>query len=240
VKKRIIFENYFTEISQMKRKFYVFMLLSIFFGAFQNGYGQTVSSSDAVRQESGDTRREFFRLWNNLGGLRANKSYRIKETTEVYDEKGATLKAKYIFIREDMPPESRYIIATSELSGVTKKREFIGIGDKSYSRKEGGKWEKYLPNGESIRYAIGDGPVKNVKILEETTFNNQPVKVYYVESSDSIYDKEPKLKTKYWFTSEGELLKTEEEINNFKANEIARRITLYEYDPNIKIEAPIK
>ena len=130
----------------------------------------------------------------------------------MFDEKGATRKAKYVSIREIVPSDRSYYSSTIESDGVTAKVELIEIGEKSYIKKDGGKWEEY--NSEPAKNMAGIGFTSSVKVIEETIFNGQPVKVYMEEGVTSSGEGDFNTTTKYWFTSEGELLKTEAERKN--------------------------
>jgi hypothetical protein len=212
----------------MKQNFQIFSFLLICLCAV----------SGVFAQQKVDLSRELDDLQQKAQEMRRNKSYRIKTTIEEYDETGKKLKSKSVSVSETAPPDRSYDSSTTESAGVTKKVERIEIGDKSYIKKDGGKWRKSVPEQSSS--VIGVGLSTGVKIVEETMINGQSVKVYMEETRASLGGEDFSSTDKYWFTSEGELLKTESERKNGKTGEISRVVTVYEFDPNIRIEAPIK
>jgi len=208
--------------STMKKNFYLLGLFVL-----------CLFMADGVRgQVAPDSRKELNDLRQKSYQMRTVKSYRATITTEVFDEKGATLKPKYTRVSESVPPDRYRSTTTFVKDGAPQKQEAIFIGEKIYVRENGGAW-KLEESKQTERVAISF--TSAVKLVEETTLNGQPVRVYE-EKGDSYSNGD--FVSKYWFTIEGELLKSDQEIK--KSNETSRTVTIYEYDANIKIEAPIK
>jgi hypothetical protein len=211
----------------MKHNFKITALLIIVLCVFQNAFGQSNADASGELQD----------LQLKAQKLRAVKSYRTKTTIETFDAKGTTLKYKNESVSETLPPDRRRYTSTAVIDGKTRKTEMISIGEKNYLRIDGGAWK--LDDSEP-RYGLAAAYRSGVKIIEETTLNGQPVKVFEEKGGTSSDEGDKSYTKKYWLTAEGELLKTESEEVFDKTNEIRRSVTVYEYDPNIKIEAPIK
>lgn len=210
----------------MKRNFKILALFVICLCAIQGIFGQRSADSKELRE-----------LQTKAQELRRIKSYRITTTTEVFDETGTTLKYKYQSVSESIPPDRYRYEMTYISDGLTKKSEVITIGEKRYVRKDDEAWK--LDESEP-EYGVGVGNSSNVKLVEETTFNGQRVKIYQetTRSYSDAYERSSIIK--YWFNTDGELLKTEDESKDEKTKNISRSVAIYQYDPNIKIEAPIK
>jgi hypothetical protein len=211
----------------MKHNFKLLALLAIGLCGMQTVFGQNNAAAS----------KELRDLQIKAQNLRAVRSSRTKTTTEVFDEKGTTLKYKYESVSESVPPDSRRFTSTAVIDGKSKKTEIIQIGEKTFIKIDDGKWKLDEPEE---RYGIAVGVLLSVRLLEETTLNGQPVKIYEEKGSSSSDAGNRGWTRKYWFTAEGELLKTESEETHGKTNEIARSVTVFEYDADIKIEAPIK
>jgi hypothetical protein len=212
----------------MKKIFYTCAVLVIWLGALTTVFSQ--NKTDAFK--------EFRELENKSQALIESKSIRTKTTTEIYAADGKTLKQKIVTILEEMPPDRERYTSTSEAGGVTEKYETIDIGDKTYVRLNNGKWKTLEP--EDLERITGVGNSFGTRVVEEITINGQSVRVFETRSTSYFGDEERRAVTRYWFTAEGELFKTEAEEKDLKTNEISRIVTVYEYDPNIRIEAPIK
>lgn len=210
----------------MKNKTINLILFSIF----------TISLAvNAFGQEPIDRAKEFRELQNKSQTILAEKPHRRTTTTEVFDVKGTSPKAKYTSTVEFVPPDRRRYIFTTDKEA--EKVELIQIGEDTYIKDEKGKWKKNESRSESYGRAVASSPAR---FIEKTSLAGQVVNVYEEESSSYSEQAGRQATTvKYWFNLEGQLLKTESEETNQKTDEISREITIYEYDPNIKIEVPI-
>jgi hypothetical protein len=170
--------------------------------------------------------------------LRWGKPHRVTTTTERYADKNAAPKEKSVSISESVPPDRSRYSYVYESGSTTKKFESINIGKTEYVREDGGDWRI---NTDEPKYGAGLANRKIVKPVEKTNFNGQAVVVYEVESEEYFGEgNERKSKTRYWFSeAEGLLLKTESEITNMQTGAFSKAAAVYEYDPNIKIEAPV-
>lgn len=210
----------------MKYKIFGLILFSVFTMKF---------AANVFGQEPIDRAKEFRELQNKSQAILSSKSYRVTTTTEVFADKGASSKVKYISISESVPPDRRRYIFT--LDKETTKSEVISIGEDVFIKDEKGKWK--IDDTKSETYT-GVGSSLPAKFIEKTSFAGQVVNIFE-EQSRSFSEKggDQEATTRYWFNSEGQLLKTESEKTDLKSKQVSHSVSLYEYDLNIKIEAPI-
>ena len=146
-------------------------------------------------------------------------------------------KEKTVSTYEVVPPDRSRYSYVYESDSTTKKYDSIRIGEKRYIRHESGDWE--IDKSEP-KYGIGAGSRATVKLLEKTFFNGRAVSVYEVVSDEYFSDSgDWRITSRYWLSEENLLLKTESEIVDKKNNVLSKQISIYDYDPNIKIEAPV-
>jgi len=86
---------------------------------------------------------------------------------------------------------------------------------------------------------------ESYKVFEEIDLNGKTVNLYERVEKLNICgaegDDRKEIWTKrYWITDDALLLRTEFDNENIKTKSITRSTTVYEYNPNIKIEAPVK
>jgi hypothetical protein len=124
------------------------------------------------------------------------------------------------------------------------KRELIGIGDRTYQKMPGGTWQLLPPKnsytGATVRQ-LG-------KQVNEPTIDQKKDGGTVVETSGrskmqilrtgEVVDMEGK--NREWFDDTGRLTRTESEHFNYERKKLQRMTEIYEYDPTIKIEAPIE
>jgi tetratricopeptide (TPR) repeat protein len=158
----------------------------------------------------------------------------IKYTNEVIPPNGSNLIYKSHFISEK-----------TTKNGV-EREEFITIGNQRYIKKNNSKWEVFNPMGS------GNGSGESVKIETSSDnklqrgviINNQKTDYYQTTTTyKHLYPTGTLIryfKEGFWFDSTGRYVQTLEESFNGETKNINRKTTVYEYNPNIKIEAPIK
>lgn len=186
-------------------------------------------------QETADVSKEFNAIQTKSYELKRGKSYRSSTNTETFDNKGAILMSKVVSVYEVLPPDRSFYSSTYEMDSVTKKFETIQIGEKRFVRSEDGKWKI---DDSKATYGVGSEGRESVKFVGKTTFINQMVNVYEVKGSKySSGEGDSQFTAKYWFNEAGFLLK--EESENIFTDKIVRRVSMYEYDANIKIEEPV-
>lgn len=199
----------------------------------QNPAATTTAATAAV-----DIAKEFNAINRKAEQLLQGKSYRITRMTGEYAGNNATkAEEKRVSVYEVVPPDRIRYSSVYESGGTIRKREWITIGETKYVRENGGEWKI---NKETSKYGTAVGSWKNVKFIEKTFFNGQTVTVYEAVSDEYASNNSGwTVKTRYWFSDAGFLLKTESEETDRQTGVITKRDAVYEYDPNIKIEAPL-
>jgi hypothetical protein len=215
-------------------------LLSVFiFCAFMNISAQVEKkiSEQAIRT-----------LLENAAEKLQNKSYRIKSESEsyrtVYDSAPSYFTSETI----EYAPNGYYRISERKTPAGTTASEVIVLGKKRYERVKNGKWKIASagnPTGEVLR-------ASRVEPVEETieyfykgreVVNNQNADLYEIKTLTKFKSSDRLTMTvyiqRYWFDQNGLFLKTET-VSGVDDKIISRTVERYEYDPNIKIEAPVE
>lgn len=153
-------------------------------------------------------------------------------------------------------------IRTVVQSGVHDKLssftiEFIIVGDTEYKKDSFNNiWSKYLTDRSAKPYRCSIFPkgVKNAKWYRtlNVSIGDEVVDLYeeYIEiksiglmglATDQVGERVYTSKNNFWITKDNLLIKSESSLNNNTIEAVNFfAVYLYEYDPNIKIEAPIK
>lgn len=171
------------------------------------------------------------------------KTYRSTSLYEVFEYDTSTPAKSVKSITEQVPPDRfRWL---SETAG--QKIETIRIGGKSYKRENDGQW--ILESGAGAGAGMGCGASmesESYKVSEKVQLNGAVVNLYEgIERWKSVYcgsnDGDPEVWTKrFWISTDGLLLKTEDITEIPDKKFMRRNVTVYEYDLKIKIEAPVK
>ena len=228
----------------MKKYFNTIILCSLLFGSFLGVFSQKKSTNE----------QEFTTLRNSASEKLKNRNYRIIMTSESY--KNVNDFSPYYFISEIteyISPDLFHHIFERKTEQNTSREETITIGQRKYSRQNNEDW-KELPTIENNNGGSGTGSglkgialnsEKNVeyKYKGRETVKNQKADLYEVSTTRKYNSPNFRATTvmteKFWFDKDGMFLKTEIEFrNNNKVT--SHTVRDYEYDPNIKIEAPIK
>lgn len=141
------------------------------------------------------------------------------------------------------PFETRF--RDSILEKIPRYTEWIYIGDKIFLRqgaKE--KWKIYVESENSYGAGVGNGTGSSIekpeitveyKLTTNQMLRNQQSDLYQKITTRKYKNSEPFVHTEsYWFDKEGFFISYKSE------NEYQRETIDYEYDPKIKIEAPLK
>ena len=139
----------------------------------------------------------------------------------------------------------------------TSTIEFIIVGDTEYKKDSFNNiWSKYLTDRSAKPYRCSIFPkgVKNAKWYrtENVSIGDEVVDLYeeYIEiksiglmglATNQFGERVYTSKNNFWITKDNLLIKSESSLNNntIEADNFFA-VYLYEYDPNIKIEVPIK
>ncbi len=176
------------------------------------------------------------------------KTYRLTETIDYFPDRDANVERVTTKILEIAVPDKRREVEEIKSPTENSRVERIWDGKNLYKKQDDGEWEKYL-GGSSVGGSITSGRTTTTyKFVGKETLNNKPANIYESESHrvankmtrTSQYRVEYITKTKYWISEEGLLLKTIKESEVVGSKALSRETAIYEYDSNVKIEAPIK
>ena len=176
------------------------------------------------------------------------KTYRLTETIEYFPDRDANSESVTTKILEILQPDKRREVEKIKSPTKNSRLERIWDGKNLYEKQDDGEWKKYSGGGGMSSDFTSGRTTTIYKFVGKETLNNRTVDLYESESrrvankmtQTSQYRVEYVTKTKYWISEDSLLLKTvkESEVVGLKA--LSRETAIYEYDSNIKIEAPIK
>jgi hypothetical protein len=128
---------------------------------------------------------------------------------------------------------------------VVNGREILIVGNKTY-QKEGDKWTEFpVDIGSIVSGLIGgmtaemENGISDVQYIGPDTVNGVPAQVYQYTSSFKAGDQEVKSTVKLWVgVANG--LPVRQEVDGEFAGIKSKTVQEIEYDPSIKIEAPVQ
>lgn len=231
-KKGKIVEILFNGAPRMKINFRLMLVLSMVFlnAAFVFGQEKLIEKKDYQEITT--------KAYANLKG----KAYRTIYTYETFPDRNSSTTKSSKTITERVPPDRFRWIFESD----GEKKEIIQIGPKRYIKLNNNEWK--VDDGAGLGNGAGGGAQvesESYKLIATNSLNGQIV---------DVYEKTEKLKnfsagdenrqeiwtTRYWIAKDGLLMKAEHEYETVSTKSLVREVTIYEYDPNIKIEAPVK
>ena len=214
----------------------IFLLI---FACFAFGFGQVKTISE----------NEFKAIYDKWSLLSKNETYRIKMTSES-KLNGSPSNHNQQSINEYAPPDKKRFVSILKTPRLNTKIETIHIGEKKYTRKDDGEWREVTTkaNAPSKNDRIIFVESNEYKYLGREIINGQKAEVYEritkhrINNEKTSSESYSTIKTKYWFDKNGLLLKmmNEMELISGIMTSVSTNIYDYEYDPKIKIEAPIK
>ena len=198
------------------------------------------------------TREELLEAYTKAVEKTRKLSRRIISESKVYGDDETKIVQTQKSLDEFALPNSSRFIVEAKRTGIDKVSSFeiIRIGDVEYKREENGKWTKrdYEPMPEPVAKSL-ESKTKYY-LTENAKLNDQTADLYELEIefkhqnrnpvTKEVFENTTLRKEKRWISKDGLLLKIEivdEKINPRKI--IFSRVSVYEYDPNIKIEAPM-
>ena len=195
---------------------------------------------------------EYTEMMKKNAELRKGKSYRLTRMSESYKKSDGSLIHYFKEVTEDLPSgDSHSVVESGRSKGNLPRLEHVRIGQTAYQRGPDGNWSQSpLRIRELTDEEKREGEKKRLEYearverfyVGKTTFRNQNAELYESRDTTKIMKNGvevlTKVVTKMWFTPEGLILRNEEQVDNAETTET--RVFDFEYDPTIKIEAPIK
>jgi hypothetical protein len=219
----------------MKKTFAIF--LSIIFAAIGVSAQQNKPAPDKAISDA-----EFKAVLKKSDDKTRGKSYRVKRSSKTYKRTDNSLSRSFTeTIEYAASGESRSVTENASANEKPTLTETVKIGEKVFTRINGGGWQTNLTTGNTTQTRTNSGD--SVEHIYKGTVNSDGKQASLYESK--IVNKTIKggrnfvtvTKIKNWFGTDGVLLRTEEEIET--PNTLTRRVLEYEYDVDVKIEAPL-
>jgi hypothetical protein len=219
------------------------------------------ASVNVFAQEKTIQRAEFETITRSSSRLMAGKPRRIIRTqqstveiapqTNVSNASAKSLPPSTILVKsvtEVLPEVGFRSIYEFNSSSKNIKKEIIKVAGKTYTREGNGEWTETFSEITSKRESAARNIVNQVeyKSFGSDRLGNQNTSIYakierskFTNPSDNR-ESISSTTTKYWYGEDGRLLKRERtrEIRNGKMISKFNSTTVFELDPNIKIEAP--
>ncbi len=223
----------------MKKSFYIIFLFGLIFGSLLK----------VCAQEKIVSEQEVETLKKNAHERLKNKTYRVTMTSEGYENINDPIKTRFIKeITEYLPPDHYYRFYERKGKQSITREETISVGQTKYYRQNNEDWKKLLPVTNSAGNGPGGVPINNEKTIEykylgKETVKNQNADLYIVKTTRKYNEPNYKSTTviteKFWFDKGGFFIKRESETKRNNEKVASHIIWEYEYDLDIKIEAPI-
>lgn len=191
----------------------------------------------------------FSQSENDLAELRrraqkvlAETPHRIKFTVEMRDSTDAEWEPYSYQVREVVPPDRSYL---RQFTGL--RLEVIKIGAATYQRSPGGDWKEVVPDG----YTGGTvtqvrPPTYQTEEITDTVSGDSSAKKFRTNSQSTISLNRDgtivdiKGTRNESFDESGRFVRIEYLHFNWERRRFQRNREEFEYDPTIRIEAPIK
>lgn len=191
---------------------------------------------------------DFKEVLSKADSLLNGKIYRMTKTEETFTDRETNPQRVETNILETVPPNKRREVEVIKSATENSRTERIWDGKNFYKKENDGKWQKFSGGG-GLAGSFVSGRISNTfKFVGEESLNGKMSDVYETEmrrvankaTQTSAYQVEYVTKTKYWFSENGQFLKIIRNSEVVGSKSLVRETTVYEYDKNIKIEAPIK
>lgn len=190
----------------------------------------------------------FLDVQDKANELLEKSSYRLTRTLEFFEDRDKPGKTSEKFLREVSRPDKWRTVEEKELNGKIEKEERLWDGKALFVKENDGEWRRFS-GGDSGSGRSESGQVtRRYRYIGKADLNGLQTDLYEIEmlrvankfSQNDMVVVRYKRKTRFWYSGEGKLLKKVEENMIEGYPEMSRETTVIEYDPVLKIEAPIK
>ncbi|HEY8558798.1 MAG TPA: hypothetical protein VIL74_00235 [Pyrinomonadaceae bacterium] len=192
---------------------------------------------------------EYAAVEKNANAQLKGKSYRVKMISEIYRDPRSSKPSWTSATTSEYASENYRSVSENRTEKGVERREMIGFGGRRFTKTNDEPWKELAANegvGGGSGALVSD-PIETEKKIEykylgKQSVENQSVDLY--ESREKLEIKIGNSATKVVLTErlwikDGLFLKTEMQSEN-DGRIVSRYVREYEYDPNIKIEPPLK
>lgn len=201
-----------------------------------------IASATVFAQTKQITSREFYGANAAAQKLSSERSSRMITKTD--DLENGTIVKSVTKIYERLLPDSERFVTNEKIGDKETSSEFIRIGYMTYSRKNNEPWivKDLRQGGTGSGMGNGSGSACLQFTEETTTLDGTParkLRQYTITTTSEGLNFDD---MNSWFDQTSSLLLKSERIKGLLEPRVVKTqsATTYEYDPNIKIEAPIK
>lgn len=170
-----------------------------------------------------------------------HKSIRTENTVETNYKNGVLISTSNL-VKEYLPPDKFKELVSSNRGNVLKKTEMIFVGDFKYEKTNDGEWIKSSDKSGSGIYvgtvSVEKNEMKNDYWFEVVKEGKNKFQIYTVSIVHSLGTAMAYYENKTWIKDGLIYKKTMDTSFGTRKNVIYKSITDYNYNPNIKIDAP--
>ena len=186
------------------------------------------------------TSNEFYTSNSKAFNLLSERSHRIETKTDTFD--GASIVKSITKIYERLMPDRERFLTTEKIGDKETRSEYIHIGYMEYRRENNGPWTAKDLRGTGSGEGNGSGGIVScAQYTEESDSVNgtgaRKLRQYLIEQTRQGLSFDDMT---IWLSADGLFLKSARVKGLLEPRvERTQSVVTYEYDPNIKIEAPI-
>lgn len=206
-----------------------------------------VCAISAFGQANEVTEKQFSEVEQKGNELLKKSTYRLTRRQEYFESPANPGRTGESYLKEVIQPNKWRTVEEKQYSGKNARVERLWDGNALFERENDGPWTKYSGGGSS------DLDIKPGRISARYLFygrgelDGRPTEIYEVNtireankySATGFVIVRYLRNARYWFAPGGRLLKRIVQNSIDGKDELTRETTWIEYDPNIKIEAPI-
>lgn len=200
-------------------------------------------ATSTLAQDSKITSDVFDRVRSSYKAFLAKESYRVRSTHEIFPYESAKEPEEIrVWMVEYLPPDREHNYYGLNATDPSRKYERIVVGKRIFTNADG-KWKELEQSNGGMSLSSGSDSDESF-LRGSEKINGQETTIYEVVTGSRFARGDGPwqtsyYKTRYWISKDGRIRKYVGESDALITKR--RRITeIYEYDPRIKIEAPIK
>lgn len=183
---------------------------------------------------------EFLTINSNGHSLLSERSWRVITKTDTMNG-GSIIKSITKTHEQLLPDKTRFLVVEKEGDKETRN-EFVSIGSMEYRRENDGPWTSKDARGTGIGSGSGSGIISCAQYTEDADFisgiSARKLRQYLIEKTPEGLSFDD---YRAWFDQNGLFVRSERTKGLLEPRlEKTYSIATYEYNPNIKIDAPIK
>jgi hypothetical protein len=147
-------------------------------------------------------------------------------------------------VSEYLPPDKSRSLVTVTEGGAVSKTETISLKNAVYLRENGGKWVKQDSSqngfGEIISAGVSNIKPENSYSVEEVKSGNKIIKIFTLYTTIDLVGGKIYTEEKTFIDDQGLIRKAATKVSHgAKDNLYSDEVITYEYNPKIKIKAPV-